>query len=99
MQMKDRTKLMFADTLIEMIQTTPLSKIRVAKLCEKCGATPPTFYYYFHDKYELVAWIFLNDYTQVVTSNPNEYTPDILETMTNQFELKKQFYQKDFDDQ
>ena len=55
MQMKDRTKIMFAEELENMLKDIPLEKVRVAKLCERCGATPPTFYYYFHDKYELVA--------------------------------------------
>ncbi len=33
MKMKDRTKVMFADTLEEMLHDMPLDKIRIAKLC------------------------------------------------------------------
>ena len=61
MSMKDRTKAMFADELEKMLEEMPLEKVRVLDICRRCEATPPTFYYHFHDKYELVAWIFLKE--------------------------------------
>lgn len=54
MTMQDRTKIMFAEQLETMLKTMPLDKIRIVDLCQQCGAAPPTFYYHFHDKYELV---------------------------------------------
>ena len=98
MKMKDRTKVMFADTLEEMLQEMPLEKVRVAKLCERCGATTPTFYYYFHDKYELVAWIFLRDFAESFADQDPEYSPSRMNQSTIMFAKRRNFYQKAFDD-
>lgn len=98
MQMKDRTKIMFADTLEEMLQEMPLDKIRVAKLCDRCGATTPTFYYYFHDKYELVAWMFLQDFAGSFADKEPEYNPDRMNESSIRFAKRRNFYQKAFDD-
>lgn len=98
MQMKDRTKIMFADALEEMLKEMPLNKVRVAKLCERCGATTPTFYYYFHDKYELVAWMFLQDFSGEFGDTTPGYSPDVLNQATIRFSKRRNFYQKAFDD-
>ena len=98
MQMKDRTKIMFADTLEEMLEEMPLDKVRVAKLCERCGTTTPTFYYYFHDKYELVAWMFLQDFAGAFADQDPEYSPDRMNQSTIRFARRRNFYQKAFDD-
>ena len=99
MQRKDRTKIMFADTLEEMLMTMPLDKIRVSKLCESCGATPPTFYYYFHDKYELIAWMFLQDFSGTVGDDSPGYNTEVMNKMTQRMEARKTFYRKAFTDQ
>lgn len=39
MKMKDRTKIMFAEELENMLKTTDMDKIRVVELCRRCGAT------------------------------------------------------------
>lgn len=96
MQMKDRTRIMFADTLEEMLQTMTLDKVRVAKLCERCGATTPTFYYYFHDKYELVAWMFLQDFAGEFGDQEPSYTAEGLISLAQRMEKRKKFYQKAF---
>ena len=98
MQMKDRTKIMFADTLEEMLKEIPLDKVRVAKLCERCGATTPTFYYYFHDKYELVAWMFLQDFAFTNGDKEPGYSAEGLNQNTMQMAKRRTFYQKAFDD-
>lgn len=58
MALKDRTKRLFAATLIGLMEIKSLQEIRVKDLCEKSGADRDTSYYHFRDKYELVAWIY-----------------------------------------
>ncbi len=98
MQMKDRTKIMFADGLEKMLRSMPLEKVRVAKLCELCGATTSTFYYYFHDKYELVAWMFLQDFSGTFGDKDPSYTIGGLNQATIRMAKRRTFYQKAFDD-
>ena len=99
MQMKDLTKNMFADALVEMMKEMPLEKVRVRKLCERCGATSPTFYYYFRDKYELVVWIFLRDIAQVYQNiRPGERKSG-MGKIIRMVKRERTFYQKAFTDQ
>ena len=62
MKFKDRTKWIFAETLIEMAKEKSVEKIQVKELCERCRAERTTFYYHFRDKYDLIAWIFMQMY-------------------------------------
>ena len=96
MHMKNRTKIMFANTLEEMLGEMPLAKVRVAKLCERCGATTPTFYYYFHDKYELVAWMFLQDFAAVFADREPAYNPERLNQSSIRFVKRKFFLPESF---
>jgi probable dihydroxyacetone kinase regulator len=43
----------------DMLETTPFSKITVSGIIEKCGISRNTFYYHFHDIYDLLdAWLY-----------------------------------------
>jgi AcrR family transcriptional regulator len=92
--MQDRTKIMFAEQLETMLETMPLAKVRIVDLCKRCGTTPPTFYYYFHDKYELVAWIFLRDFADVCGDRTPEYSPEVIATILEHIERRRIFYIK-----
>ena len=54
-------KKMLANTLKELMNEKPLTKITVQDLTKKCGISRQTFYNHFHDIYELVEWIYLNE--------------------------------------
>jgi len=55
------TELRLAEALKEMMAGRSLDQITVKNLTELSGITRPTFYYHFHDIYDLLAWIFLNE--------------------------------------
>ncbi len=55
---KSNTKALFAVSLKELAKSKPADKITVKQITQNCGMTSPTFYNYFHDKYELMAWIY-----------------------------------------
>ena len=57
----DRTKLWIAENMKKLMEKKSIEKIRVTELCRLADITPPTFYYHFRDKYDLVAWIFYCD--------------------------------------
>jgi hypothetical protein len=95
--MKDRTKAMFANELEKLLEKTPPEKIRVLDLCRNAGATPPTFYYHFHDKCELVAWIFLRDFADIFAGPNPEYSADIIMSSLSQTAHRKDFYKKAYD--
>ncbi len=54
----NRTKLLLAEAIKELMQTIPLDKITVKEIVTLCGTTRQTFYRNFKDKYDLVNWYF-----------------------------------------
>lgn len=60
MSLKDRTKVMFADAMLELSKTKSISDITVTDLIKYCGVNRYTFYYHFKDKYDLMLYIMVN---------------------------------------
>lgn len=58
MEFSDRTKVVLAESIKELMKTTPLDKITVKEIVSNCGTTRQTFYRNFKDKYDLVNWYF-----------------------------------------
>ena len=51
------TKDMLAESLKELLTRRSLDKITVKDIVENCGVNRQTFYYHFHDIYDLMEWI------------------------------------------
>ena len=56
-----QTEHQFAETLKKMMATTPLEEISVISLSKKIGVSRKTFYYHFHDVYDLLTLVFLDE--------------------------------------
>lgn len=52
------TKELLGESLHELSENKPIDKITVKEIVENCGMSSATFYRHFHDKYELIAWIY-----------------------------------------
>lgn len=52
------TRELLGESLHELAENKPVDKITVREIVENCGMSSATFYRYFHDKYELIAWIY-----------------------------------------
>ncbi|WP_239256240.1 TetR/AcrR family transcriptional regulator C-terminal domain-containing protein [Listeria ilorinensis] len=98
MSLKKLSKQAFATAFEQMIETTPMGKIRVTHLAKATGATPQSFYYHFQDKYDLAAWIYLQDYAAIVKDDTQTFSAQQIMLMMAQFEKRKTFYQKVFTD-
>lgn len=98
MTLNQLSKQAFATALEELLVTTPVDKIRVTTLAKKVGTSPQTFYYHFKDKYDLIAWIYLNDFFKVQRQRGTEYSADELIKMLMTMEQRKSFYQQVFTD-
>ena len=56
-----KTEHQFAETLKKMMANTPLDEISVTSLSKKIGVSRKTFYYHFHDVYDLLTLVFLDE--------------------------------------
>ena len=90
--MKDRTKLALAKALQELLNTKSLDEVRVSELCSRCNLQRQSFYYHFQDKYDLVAWIFMQDTSRVFAACGSQLNLQFMSSLLNTFYDKKQFY-------
>lgn len=98
MALKDRTKQLYADTLIELMEKKSLQEIRVKDLCEKSGTDRHTFYYHFRDKYELVAWIYASGAEKSMGGQDGFMGVDESAAALNLVRRNRVFYKKAFTD-
>ena len=56
-----KTEYRLSEALKEMMERTPLDEISVVSLTKKCNVNRQTFYYHFHDIYDLLTLVFLNE--------------------------------------
>ena len=56
---RNTTKDILAESFLELINDKRISKITINDITSNCGMTPPTFYNYFKDKYDLIVWIYV----------------------------------------
>ena len=58
---KKTTKEILADSFLELAEKKPINKITIANIADNCEVTQPTFYRYFKDKYDMIAWIYVQE--------------------------------------
>lgn len=58
-QHTSRTKKLFADAFYRLAKKKPVEKIFVKDICLEAGMKRQSFYYHFKDKYDLIAWMFM----------------------------------------
>ena len=56
--MASLTEKALAEALKKLLKKKTLDKVIVKDITDECGVNRQTFYYHFHDVYDLVAWIF-----------------------------------------
>ena len=50
----------------ELALQKPISKITITNITDNCGLSQPTFYRYFKDKYDLIAWSYITDTGEIM---------------------------------
>lgn len=63
------------EAFIKLLSDRPLDKITVADIANECGINRNTFYYHYHDIYELADSIFKKQEAKINAENPAE-VPD-----------------------
>ena len=98
MSIKNSTKQAFANALKSLLGTKELSAVRVQELCRLCGTERPTFYYHFRDKYDLIAWIYEQDFQESVRNAGGRYDVAQMENLLIRMGKEQNFYKKAFAD-
>lgn len=64
MERSYHTKLELASALKEILETVPFRKVTISQIADKAEMSRKSFYYHFEDKYDLVKWIFEQEFLQ-----------------------------------
>jgi probable dihydroxyacetone kinase regulator len=87
------TKAALAQSMKECMATTPFAKISIGNICSKCGLNRKSFYYHFHDKYELVNWIYENEIGHTIHEELSDrHTSELALMICTYFEENRAFY-------
>ena len=93
MPRSNQTKHLLAQSLQELMVTTPLEKISVNDIVDHAGVGRNTFYYHFEDKYDLVNWYFQSGITQFLVERSAYSSWDaLLAALETYFLENKVFY-------
>ena len=93
MPRSNQTKRLLAQSLQEIMATTPLEKISVNDIVDHAGVGRNTFYYHFEDKYDLVNWYFQNGITGFLVERSAYSSWDaMLDAIVDYLEQNKVFY-------
>ena len=90
--MMDRTKQLFADKILQLAKHKPIKNIQIKELCDLCGVERTTFYYHFRDKYELVAWIFKQNYIEEASRAETINDERMIREMFHRLSMQKEFF-------
>lgn len=86
------TKLALADSMKELMEEKPMSKITISDITESCNLSRKSFYYHFKDKYDLVNWIFYTEFVSIVQKASSVDIWDLLESICQYLYENKVFY-------
>lgn len=81
--MANHTKQLLGETLKILMTKKPLRKITIKELVDACGVNRQTFYYHFHDIYELLDWIYNSEAVDAIANISYDSWPDEITLLVN----------------
>ena len=89
--MSDLTRRAMAEAVTELLKTRTLDRITIRDITDRCGLTRNTFYYHFHDVYDLLNWIFSDKTDEIVSkySSVKDWEGGLLEMLEFLFENRE----------
>ncbi|MCD8194938.1 MAG: hypothetical protein LUD22_01370 [Coprobacillus sp.] len=84
-----KTEKKFVDTLKLLMETEPLEEITVSSLSKKCKVKRQTFYYHFHDMYDLLMVSYL--YEEIPGINDVKSFEGLIEAIYKYYDQNRHF--------
>ena len=75
------TKRAIAASFRRQLESTPFEKITVSGIAADCGINRQTFYYHFHDIYDLIDWIILEEVAAIIESNGGNWKRSLVDLL------------------
>lgn len=94
MQEINTTKKTLAQSMKELMERRSFAKISVADICENCGMSRKSFYYHFRDKYDLIHWIFREEFVQTAQDIAPAGSWELFRALCSYFYREREFYRR-----
>ena len=91
-----KTKKRLAEQMKESMGHRSFHKISVGDICEACQLNRKSFYYHFKDKYQLVNWIYYEEFIKTVEEQNYSSMWGLLEHLCCYLYENKEFYANAF---
>ena len=91
-----KTKKALALALKKLLTEKDFDKISIIDICDECNMSRKSFYYHFHDKYELVIWIFKTEFWDRLRARTDGSIFETLTRLARYFYTNKSFYKPIF---
>jgi len=88
------TRAALAAALKRLVIENSFDKVSVHEICALCGMNRKSFYYHFRDKYDLVVWIFENEFLKKASEDSPENIWGSVSALCEYFYNNKPFYKK-----
>ena len=90
--MAGKTERQLADSMKKLLTRKTLDRITVRDITDDCGVNRQTFYYHFHDVYDLVEWMFRQAAEMYMTEGPEDMNwQELTERIIRSFLEEKSF--------
>ena len=90
--MSASTKRALADSLKKLLAKKTLDKITVRDITDDCNVNRQTFYYHFHDVYDLVEWILTEEVALYISDGlTKENWKDVMRRMMDEMSKERSF--------
>lgn len=86
------TKKALAEALKLLMRKTPFSKLSIADICSTAGLSRRSFYRHFRDKYELLNWIYYEDFCVLINRIPLKRSLDMFPFVCRHLYSDRKFY-------
>lgn len=96
--MADRTKHLFAQKIQELAKHKPVKDIQIKELCEACDMERTSFYYHFKDKYDLICWIFEQNFESESRNAAVINSEEMISRMLNRLMQQRSFFANALED-
>lgn len=90
----DRTKKALANSLKELMCEQDFERISVNSICERTDVTRRSFYHHFLDKYDLLHWIYDQDFSYDFNEHPDWSIADYFPVFCRHLYNNRAFYLK-----
>ncbi len=98
MERRKNPRELLALSLKELTLKKSFEDITITELTRSVGYSRKNFYYYFHDKYELIIWYFNFQGDHIIENNKGKSWGEILEVFLEDIMIYRQFYSVIYND-